>query len=295
MLNGLELEITDFFKQAMSWPDNKLEGTGGELAWDDFLLGAALGADEIFDKFTEAVGPEFDKPAALFKKAFPDICAAPEELSILCWVLPQRESVRAANRAQNLLPAEIWGHAKADGEKFYLSLGTALEKFFADKGIPAFFPMGHSDIVKRFPSEKRYVTSNWSERHACYAAGLGTFGLCDALITPAGKAHRCGSIIIKAQLPPTPRDYSGFHDYCPWFTKGSCGMCIKRCPSGALSEKGHNKQLCEKYLHEVCMKFFNEHGFEVSACGLCQTGVPCEDRIPGRPKITPVRGFLQRA
>ena len=65
LLNGLELEITEFFKQAMSWPDNKLEGTGGEPAWDDFLLGAALGADEIFDKFTEAVGPEFDKPAAL--------------------------------------------------------------------------------------------------------------------------------------------------------------------------------------------------------------------------------------
>jgi epoxyqueuosine reductase QueG len=44
----------------------------------------------------------------------------------------------------------------------------------------------------RRPSEKYVFSSNWSERHAAYTAGLGTFGLCDGLITPLGKAMRVG-------------------------------------------------------------------------------------------------------
>ena len=36
-------------------------------------------------------------------------------------------------------------------------------------------------------SEKYAYASTWSERHAAYAAGLGTFGLSDGLITAAGQ------------------------------------------------------------------------------------------------------------
>ena len=42
--------------------------------------------------------------------------------------------------------------------------------------------------------------SNWSERHAAYAAGLGTFGLCDGLITPVGKAMRTGSVVAAVKI-----------------------------------------------------------------------------------------------
>ena len=43
-------------------------------------------------------------------------------------------------------------------------------------------------------SEKYGMASCWSERHAAFVSGLGTFGLCDGLITPVGKAMRCGSV-----------------------------------------------------------------------------------------------------
>jgi epoxyqueuosine reductase len=46
-------------------------------------------------------------------------------------------------------------------------------------------------------SQRYSYASSWSERHAAYAAGLGTFGLCDGLITARGKAVRFGSIISK--------------------------------------------------------------------------------------------------
>lgn len=283
-------DIVGFFTDALESPDNNTGDPADGPALGDFLLGVVAGDDKIFDTFKEAVGPHFDPPAQLFNKAFLGADVKPEELSILAWVLPQRESVRKANREQTALPSMLWERARVGGEIFYNKMGMALEKFFAERNIQAFFPMGHPDIVKRFQSEKFYLTTNWSERHACHAAGLGTFGLCDGLITPAGKAHRCGSIIVHTKLTPTPRAYSGVHDYCLRYTKGTCGACIKRCPSGALSENGHNKKICEEFLLGACAEYFK--GFSTYTCGLCQTKVPCEDRIPGRKIITPVRGFI---
>jgi len=81
-------------------------------------------------------------------------------------------------------------------------------------------------------SERYGFASAWSERHVAYASGLGTFGLCDGLITPKGKAMRCGSVAAQIQVPPTPRPYQDHHAYCLHFSQGSCGLCITRCPSG---------------------------------------------------------------
>lgn len=292
MEDNLRKEITGFFSRELASADNSLGLEPQTPAWDDFLLGAAAGDDPIFLKFKEAAGPDHYTPLELFRMAFTDASVKAAELSVLAWVLPQTKAARDANREQKTLPAERWGRVKQYGEIFYNKMGARLEKFFAANGIEAVYPMGRPDIVKRVPSEKFYITSNWSERHACHAAGLGTFGLCDGLITPAGKAHRCGSIIVRAALKPTPRDYRGYRDYCLWFTKGSCGLCIRRCPAGAVTKQGHDKQRCQSYLHGPCINFFHERGLETYACGLCQTAVPCEDRIPGRAPTAIHRGFI---
>ena len=63
--------------------------------------------------------------------------------------------------------------------------------------------------------------------------------------------------------------------------KGTCGECIDRCPTGALSEEGHDKGLCKAYLAEVTRPHVqNVYKFSGYGCGLCQTGVPCESEIP---------------
>jgi epoxyqueuosine reductase QueG len=83
------------------------------------------------------------------------------------------------------------------------------------------------------------------------------------------------------EIPATPRPYKGHQDYCLWFSQGSCKKCVERCPVEALSEKGHDKILCSRHVHETCKAYIVEHfGFEGYACGLCQTGVPCESKIP---------------
>ncbi|MGD0231350.1 MAG: epoxyqueuosine reductase, partial [Syntrophorhabdales bacterium] len=125
------------------------------------------------------------------------------------------------------------------------------------------------------------LASPWSERHAAYISGLGTFGLCDGLITPLGKAVRCGSVVSRLSIPPTPRPYDGIHAYCLFFTQGVCGKCIGRCPAGAISREGHDKLKCQAYIETVSAAHAREkYGIESYGCGLCQTKVPCESRIP---------------
>lgn len=53
------------------------------------------------------------------------------------------------------------------------------------------------------------IASRWSERHAAYAAGLGTFSLSDGFISSRGIAHRCGlcqtKVSCEAAIPPACR------------------------------------------------------------------------------------------
>ena len=123
-------------------------------------------------------------------------------------------------------------------------------------------------------------SSNWSERHSLYAAGMGTFGLHDGLITVKGTAVRCGTIVVNMKLPPTPRKYRSYTEYCPFFTDKSCGLCIDRCPAGTITAHGHNKIQCDNYGHGHLSHLRFWYRVETFGCGLCMTGVPCESQIP---------------
>ncbi|MFQ5381161.1 MAG: hypothetical protein ACE5EF_06020 [Dehalococcoidia bacterium] len=154
-----------------------------------------------------------------------------------------------------------------------------IEAFAEAKQVEAVAPLV-SPLWKNHRSLKYGFASSWSERHAAYAAGLGTFGLCDGLITARGKAHRAGSVIVNSPIEPSERPYDDPHAYCLFHSDGSCGKCMKRCPIGAITEDGHNKELCNLYL-DVTREYVTRHfGFEGYGCGLCQTSTPCEFRIP---------------
>jgi epoxyqueuosine reductase QueG len=68
-------------------------------------------------------------------------------------------------------------------------------------------------------------------------------------------------------------------------------MCIRLCPGGAISEKGHDKLKCINVLMErqkPWLEGAHGPGFigRYAGCGLCQSGVPCARRIPaGRNTI----------
>jgi epoxyqueuosine reductase QueG len=268
--------IRDFINTS---PMNTMTDDSGEPAWDDVLVGFASGADPIWQQYKEYVGPFHWTPWEVFNQHRPEESAVPDDLTVISWILPQREMVRDANRRKRTFPAEKWARIRVHGEAFNIALRHHVAKCLQKAGHAAVPPMLVSNwtIVK---SERFSYASSWSERHAAHAAGLGTFGLSDGLITQKGKAMRAGSVIVRLSIEPTPRPYSDHQAYCLFFAEGTCGKCIDRCPARAITESGHDKEKCRQHLLRSRKYVQKTYMFEGYGCGLCQVGVPCEAAIP---------------
>jgi epoxyqueuosine reductase QueG len=148
-------------------------------------------------------------------------------------------------------------------------------------GFAVCIPLLDSRFSNKHPlvqdkNQQDYYTSNWSERHAAHAAGLGTFSLSKGLITARGIAGRFISLITNAPFEPTPRPYTRFDEYCIY-----CGVCACNCPAKAISiEKGKNHPLCSAFLDRTMEK----HKPNYYGCGKCQVKTPCESGIPAPGK-----------
>lgn len=261
-------------------PENTLANVANDKAWDDPLVGFSRGDDAYWESFKEHVGPFHWTPVEAFMTAFSSGNVPAENLAIISWVLPQMKRTKMDTRKEKTYPPESWARGRFFGEIVNEKLRKHVVSELERAGIRATAPVLLTQW-SMMPSDKFTFSSKWSERHAAFVSGLGTFGLSDGLITPKGKAMRVGSVIAEVEIPATPRSYKGHQDYCLWFSQGTCKKCAKRCPVDALSEKGHDKVTCSTHVHETCKKYIIEHyGFAGYACGLCQTGVPCESRIP---------------
>jgi epoxyqueuosine reductase QueG len=278
----IEKILTDFL--ALS-PENSLKMAQPEKAWEDILVGYSSGADPIYQDYKTHVGKFHYTPEEIFNLTFPEHLARAEDLTVISYVLVQREATKRDNRKETFYPAERWVMARFPGEKCNELLRSHLVDALEKQGVSAVAPI-LSSHWKMEMSEKFGYASRWSERHAAYASGLGTFGICDGLITEKGKAHRVGSVVANLKLEPTPRPYTDHHAYCLHFATGKCLVCAKRCPVGAISEMGHDKKICRKHAAGTCGEYVKQKwGFDGYGCGLCQTGVPCESGIPKGIKV----------
>ncbi|MBQ3222898.1 MAG: hypothetical protein IJC54_01995 [Clostridia bacterium] len=250
-------------------------------AFDLPLVGFSSAQDELYPFYKQHISPEFYRLPQewlemTFGKGFD-----PAEVSVISWVLPQTEENRIKSRAEEKCPPLEWQMVRVHGEECNRSMAKELAQHLCSLGFEAVAPMC-SDAFSWGQSERFGPISNWSERHTALISGLGTFGLCDGLISKKGKAARYGSVIVHCRLEPTARDYTAYNEYC--MAKNGCTACIRRCPAGAITPEGHDKAKCIAYhqqvIKTVCHDRDNYDGYAV--CGLCQTGVPCECGIPGR-------------
>lgn len=274
--NWIEAAIRDFIDKS---PENTLKNPANDKAWGDPLVGFSSGNDPLYQEYKRHIGDFYLTPLEFFNRTFPSRRVRPEQLTVVSWILPQTDQTKADLRRENTYPAESWARARIFGEEANVKLRRHLAEALGREGIEAVAPM-LSPLWAWKMSEKFAFASTWSERHAAYAAGLGTFGLCDGLITPVGKAMRCGSVIANVRVSPSGRPYQDHHAYCLFYTKGTCGKCIPRCPAGAVTEKGHDKEKCKAYVDMTRAYVTSKFGFEGYGCGFCQTGVPCESKIP---------------
>jgi epoxyqueuosine reductase QueG len=259
-------------------PANRRKIDGGKY-WETPLIGFASGADPLFEQYKTIIGEFHFTPQEIFKLIF-EGRRPPGELSVISWVLPTSEDIRKSNRKEASYPSLLWAHARDFGEQFNVKLRDHVVAVLREKGHQAVAPM-NSPFWKRLRSPEVGIASNWSERHIAYACGLGAFGLSDGLITAKGKAMRLGSVVTDLLLEPSEKVYPHHHANCLHYFNKTCKKCAARCPAGAITEKGHDKDKCYEYSYSVIGRAKKgEYGVTITGCGLCQTNVPCEFEIP---------------
>ncbi|MBU2601330.1 MAG: epoxyqueuosine reductase [Actinobacteria bacterium] len=275
MEQAIRDEISRFVREN---PANRQEG-GREPYFDESLVGFVDAADPLFRQYKTVIGEFHRTPQEWFAEAVGPGGGEPQ--TVVCWVLPVTASTRRTNRRADRWPSRAWAHTRFHGEAFNALLRRHLVDHLATLGYRTVAPQIEPSW-RQLEDARVGIASTWSERHAAYAAGLGTFSLNDALITPRGIAHRLGSVITDLPLAPSARPYEGLRTNCLYHRDGTCGDCVERCPAEALSrETGHDKAKCSQYSYVDAMQAVGEsYGVEITGCGLCQTGVPCESRIP---------------
>jgi len=132
--------------------------------------------------------------------------------------------------------------------------------------------------------DQKTLNSNWSHRHFAITAGMGSFGINNMLITKIGCCGRYSTIVTNLDIEP---DSPLKEEYCLYKKNGSCGVCVKHCPSGALTLDGYDRHKCYAVLRknaelytEFGSSYTDESGEKPNStgsevCGKCVINTPC--------------------
>ena len=276
-------------------PENCLPDYSAQPIFDAPLVGVADGDDPLFDVFRTVVSLQHIMPRSLLRAQ-----GTPEsdlkQIRVIVWALPFTMKVRRSNDGRSE-PSRLYSLARNNGEALNCRLRDHVVQMIRDDGWAAVSPIAVPEY-DAFRSLDHVFASTWSERHVAFAAGLGQFGLSAALITPVGSNVRFGSVVTNMPLPVTPRLHDDYRASCLSSGGEVCGKCIDRCPVGAISEEGHDKEKCysmrqavrrrhmDGYVHslkmipvEIVKSGERKQGYSLG-CALCQCGVPCEGTNP---------------
>ena len=244
----------------------------GTRMFDAPLVGFGSADDPLFEEYKKigVIGPWHISPAEWL----------PEAKTVVSLFFPISEEIRVSNREQTVVGSQQWTYARIEGQAYIASFMAALAESLEQAGIKTCVPALDSRFamlkagkgIEGYPEiDEKTFGSRWSERHAAYVCGLGTFGLSRGIITEKGMAGRFGSILLDVELAPDIRKYEGLYDHCI-----HCNACVRRCPVNAIDPVTGKD-------HTICMKNITKSGvlrYPRYGCGLCQTAVPCEFRNP---------------
>ena len=202
----------------------------------------------------------------------------PDASIVLAYYVPFTRELAKTNDTGTIFSSPDWALAYEETNAMFLKLNAFLIEKLSEHGYKA----GISPKTKTFDQKK--LISEWSYRHFAYAAGLGTFGINNMLITKQGCCGRYNTIVTNLDVEP---DHPVDGEYCLYKKNGSCGICMKHCPAGALTPEGFARQKCYAILcknAEIYTDFGSSYTDETGTaansvgsdvCGKCVTQSPC--------------------
>ncbi len=244
--------IHDFVKH---YPETHTVETG----WQTPLLGVASAWDPLFE---------------YFKKIIHRGHALPEELldgarSVIVFYIPFDKNLHKTNFSADHTCSRDWAVAYVETNRLLADATVYLKVELEARGHrAAFIPPTHN-------FNKQTLLSDWSHRHAAFAAGLGRFGHHNLLITEKGCTGRLGSLVTDLVLESTKKPGK---EFCLHEAGYACLKCVERCSYEALFSDGYDRFAC----HRQCRLNARTHADLglTEICGRCTAMVPCSTCIP---------------
>lgn len=269
----------------------KGDDTSVRNLWQEPIVGFAAAESEYIDSLKQIVHPDHQMPKDVL----------PGAKTVIAYFVPFSKWVAKSNSeagadagadhgdAANLASPQ-WAESYELTNAMFARLNEHIIQVIRDSGHEA----ATAPEAQVFYRDE--VISHWSFRHLAYAAGLGTFGLNNMLITDKGCSGRFNTVITDIDVEP---DQPKEAEACLFKKNGTCGACMVKCPAGAISEKGFDRHKC----YEQCLKnaaIYTEFGSSYAGkqeegatgadaqnpeqvigsevCGKCIAGMPCAYR-----------------
>ena len=226
------------------------------IIWEKPVVRFADAAHPGFVQLRQIVTPDHHVPQDYLQEA----------KNVLSWFLPFRRELAKENAAGELSGAS-WADAYLVTNEMASWINEQLVHHIRQElGCNAAVPVDAGMISMEEPR------SRWSQRHVAYLAGHGSFGKNNMLISDKGSVGRYFSVVTALDVTP---DAPVLQERCLWKQDGSCGLCMRRCHAGALTEAGFDRFRC---LEQCLVNMKRYPGADV--CGKCTVELPCSYRIP---------------
>ncbi|APC80214.1 hypothetical protein [Clostridium botulinum] len=197
---------------------------------------------------------------------------------VIAYFIPFTKELANTNRIAGDISSPEWALAYEETNAMFVKLNEYIISELRKIGYHA----GISPEASTF--DQKILKSNWSHRHFAKVAGLGTFGINNMLITKIGCCGRYSTIVTNLDVKP---DSPLEDEFCLYKKNKSCGICVKHCPSGALTLDGYDRHKCYVVLRknaelytEFGSSYTNKSGDHPNSvgsevCGKCVVNTPC--------------------
>ena len=205
--NQLKERITELVREYVKEYSSK---NGTPEMWRTPLIGFADANDPYIRALPEIVTEKHQMPETFMEH--PNV--------VISYFIPFTKELAQGNVGiENNAASESWANAYKITNAMMAKLNDYLVEELQKMGYRAAVPQNagmHTDILKSY----------WSQRHLAYAAGLGTFGINNMLITKDGCCGRYNSIVADN---PVGADKHLEEENCLYKSKGICKKCVEKC------------------------------------------------------------------
>lgn len=189
----------------------------------------------------------------------------PEAKSVVSYFVPfTRPVVKEPRTVKD--GSFLWSEAYQEINRHFIAVNDSVSAYLEGLGYKT------KTIKPTHTYDPKDLRCFWSHRSAAVIAGLGDFGANRLVITEKGSGGRFCTVLTSTylQAPTKPVE-----NKCLYKKNGSCGLCFRVCPVGALKPDTMDKFACQEELNRNEKKMKGMSALQsADTCGKCISVCP---------------------